>query len=134
MNRLKHPLLYGEQAHAALYQWDKHFALDRKSPFAKVAAPKVLETIRSFAEKHSIGKSTRFGTEVTTVTRKSDRRYKQTPSLHESFIGGMVPHCYDVDYDWKIPVQCACVLHRCEIWRNRERLCFLPVCGIGNPW
>ncbi|CAK0786243.1 hypothetical protein CVIRNUC_009456 [Coccomyxa viridis] len=61
------------QAHAALYQWDKHFALDKKSPFSKVAAPKVLETIRGFAEKYHIGKNTRFGTEVTTVTRKSDR-------------------------------------------------------------
>ena len=72
--RLKHTLLYGKQAHAALYQWDKHFALDRKSPFSKVAAPKVLETIRGFAEKYGIRKNTRFGTEVTNVTRKSDRR------------------------------------------------------------
>lgn len=45
-----------------------------KSPFTKVPAAKVLSTIRNFAEKHSIRQSTRFGTEVTTIIRKSDRR------------------------------------------------------------
>lgn len=62
------------QAHASLYQWDKDFPLD-KNPFAKVAAPKVLSTIRGFAERHNISQHTKFGTEVTSITRTSKRRW-----------------------------------------------------------
>ena len=43
----------------------------------------MLETIRGFAEKYSIGRNTKFGTEVTTVTRKSDRRYSQALYMYE---------------------------------------------------
>ena len=132
--RLKRSLLAGKQAHAALYQWDKHFALDKKSPFSKVAAPKVLETIRGFAEKNSIGKNTRFGTEVTTVTRKSDRRYSQAPYLYEAFLGSLLSCCYSIVNDGIFLVQCARVLHCCEIWRNRDCLCFLIICGIRDSW
>ena len=71
------------QAHAALYQWDKDFPLD-KSPFTKVSAPKVLQTIRAFAEKQGVRHHTRFGTEVSTITRKSERRYCKTHLLNVS--------------------------------------------------
>ena len=71
------------QAHAALYQWDKDFPLD-KSPFTKVAAPNVLQNMRDFAEKHLIRHHTRFGAEVSTIIRKSERRYCKTLLLQLS--------------------------------------------------
>lgn len=43
-----------------------------------MSAPKVLQTIKNFAEKQGISRRTKFGTEVTNVTRKSDRRCCKT--------------------------------------------------------
>lgn len=66
-------MLIAAQAHAALYQWDKDFALD-KNPFRKVPGARVLDTIRKYAARHSLATNTRFSTEVVNIRRHAHDR------------------------------------------------------------
>lgn len=64
------------QAHAALYQWDKDFVLD-KNPFKKVPGKRVLDTIQKYAQHHKLNDHTLFNTEVINMRRSTDNRCRR---------------------------------------------------------